>query len=151
MSFLRNRRVLKNLLIMMCLWLSFSVNFWLMNFLVNNFDNVYPSALASSLSDFLAEILGAYLYYLLGARMSFAGGYVLSCIGGIIILAYGLQHQDNFSFTFLILFAKFGISSNGNLVYVAHPDTFPAAFAATAFGFCQVFARVFTVLSPVIA
>ena len=54
MTYLRQRRVLINLLIMMVLWLSFSVNFWLINFLVNNFDNVYPSALASTLSDFLA-------------------------------------------------------------------------------------------------
>lgn len=51
----------------------------------------------------------------------------------------------------LILIAKFGISANGNLVYVAHPDTFPPLFAATAFGFCQFFARIFTIMAPILA
>ena len=136
MFFLRQRRVLINLIIMCCLWLTFSVNYWLINFLVNTFDQVYTSALASSVSDFTATLLGAYVYHLIGARISFSGFFLWSCIGGIIIIAYGLNHQESWSFTFLILFAKFGISSNGNLVYVAHPDTFPPLFAATAFGFC---------------
>lgn len=87
----------------------------------------------------------------MGARITYSSGYLQSCIGGIIILAYGLNHQDSWSFTFLILFAKFGISANGVVVYVAHPDTFPPLFAATAFGLCNVCARTFSTLSPVIA
>jgi len=82
--------VLKNLIIMCCLWLSFSVNYWLINFLVNTFDQVYTSALASSLSDFLATGLGAIIYAKIGARLSFSGFFIMSCIGGIIIIAYGL-------------------------------------------------------------
>ena len=75
---------------MMTLWLSFSVNYWLIAYLVNTFEEVYASALASSLSDFLSMAFGAYIYHLIGARISFCGFYLMSCVGGIIILAYGL-------------------------------------------------------------
>ena len=51
----------------------------------------------------------------------------------------------------LVIVAKFGISANYNIIYVAHGDIFPVLFSATAFGFCSFFARLFTSLSPLLA
>ena len=50
-----------------------------------------------------------------------------------------------------VLLAKFGISIAFNNVYLATPMAFPTALTGTAFGICNVVARVATVLSPLIA
>jgi len=50
-----------------------------------------------------------------------------------------------------VTLAKFGISSAFVIVYVATVDVFPTLFCATAIGFCNFFARVATILAPLIA
>merc|ERR1712232_1454478 len=49
------------------------------------------------------------------------------------------------------LISKFGIACSFNIIYVSHSTVFPIAFAATALGFCNFFARVFSATSPVLA
>lgn len=51
----------------------------------------------------------------------------------------------------MVLGAKFGISANFCLAYVGNSFLFPAIYSATAFGICNVFARVTTILSPIVA
>ena len=51
----------------------------------------------------------------------------------------------------LVIVAKFGVSANFNIVYVAHGDIFPVLFSATAIGYCNFFSRVFSSLSPLLA
>ena len=136
MFYLRQKRILANLLIMTVIWLTSSLDFYMINFLVNTFEEVYLCALASSIADFLAESLSAVIYPRLKARMSYFSYFTSSTIGGIIILAYGLHHQDNWSFIVLILLAKFGISSAINVVYIGHNDMFPPLFASAALGYC---------------
>ncbi len=136
----------------MCIvWLTSSLDFYLITFLVNTFDQVYLTALASSLADFVAYALSGFLYPILRARVSFTSFFSLSFIGGIVILAYGLQHQDDWTFVLLILIVKLGISAAINIVYVAHCDIFPPLFAAAALGYCNVLARIFTSMSTLMA
>jgi len=75
---------------MALIWFTASFNYFLIMFLVNEFEKVYLTALASSMSDFIAYGFSGYLYEKFGARQTFVGSFGLSMIGGIIILAYGL-------------------------------------------------------------
>lgn len=50
-----------------------------------------------------------------------------------------------------VLLAKFGISVAFNNAYIATPRVFPVKLCGAAFGICNVFARVATILSPMIA
>lgn len=52
---------------------------------------------------------------------------------------------------FFILFAKFGISSTFNVCYLANALIFPTIFAGTAFGICNIFAKLATIISPMLA
>jgi len=54
-------------------------------------------------------------------------------------------------FPILVLVSKFGIACAFNIIYVSHSTVFPIAFAATALGFCNFFARLFSAGSPVLA
>lgn len=99
----------------------------------------------------MAYAASGFLYPILKARVSFISFFGLSVAGGIVILAYGLQHQDSWTFVLLILIVKLGISAAINIVYVAHCDIFPPLFAASALGYCNVLARLFTSMSVLMA
>lgn len=92
MHFIRQKRILTNLLIMMVIWLSSSFDYYLIMYLVNTFKKVYVSAIASSLSEMAAYAVSGAYYMKLGARVTFVSSFGLSLAGGIVILVYGLSH-----------------------------------------------------------
>ena len=49
------------------------------------------------------------------------------------------------------MFAKFGVALSFGLNYISNSYLFPTLFAATALGFCNTFARLFSALSPIFA
>ena len=120
---------------MMVIWLTSSFNYFLIAYLVNTFEKVYISALCSSFSEFIAYAVSGIVYEKLGAKSTLASSFGISLVGGILILVYGLNHQTHWTFFLLVLFAKFGIASSFNVVYVAHCSIFPTLFASTALGF----------------
>ena len=67
------------------------------------------------------------------------------------ILGYGLANPQSIMFPILVLISKFGIACAFNIIYVSHSSVFPVAFGATALGFCNFFARIFSATSPVLA
>lgn len=50
-----------------------------------------------------------------------------------------------------ILLAKFGISATFNICYLANALIFPTIFAGTAFGVCNIFAKLATIIAPMLA
>lgn len=51
----------------------------------------------------------------------------------------------------MLLGCKFGISCAKSTAYLANYQVFPVAIVATAFGICNVIARVSTIFAPFIA
>ena len=103
MYFLRQRRILANLLIMMVVWLSSAFGNYLLLYLVNTFEKVYVTAIASSLASQAGYAVSGAYYMKFGARVTFVSSFGLSLAGGVVILAYGLSHQEDWSFTLLFL------------------------------------------------
>ena len=149
--FLKQKNIALNLSIMVVVWLVSSFDYYLIMYLVNTFEKVYLCAIVSSLSELVAYAVSGGLYEGIGVKASLAGSFAVALIGGLIILSYGLDHQSDWTFVLLVLFAKFGIACSMNLVYVSHCATFPTLFAATAFGYCNFLARLFCSLSPLIS
>ena len=89
-SFLRQKKILSNLLIMMVIWLTSSFDYFLIAYLVNTFKKVYLSALCSSVSEIVAYAVSGIVYEKIGARNTLASSFGISLVGGVIILAYGL-------------------------------------------------------------
>ena len=50
-----------------------------------------------------------------------------------------------------ITMAKFGISAAFNMIFIASVQLIPTIVAASVFGYCNVLARLMTVLSPIVA
>ena len=51
----------------------------------------------------------------------------------------------------VVLLAKFGLGGAFNIVFLATSKLYPAIFASTVFGICNIFARLLSILSPIIA
>ena len=94
---------------------------------------------------------GGALYTEYGVKKSLSISFGLAVGGAVMIILYGLAHQDSYMFPFFILVAKLGVSSAFNILYVSHADIFPVLFSATALGLANFVTRIFTGLSPILA
>ena len=133
------------------IWLSTSFNFYLIQFLINTFEQVYLSAIGSAASEVLAYVFAGALYQMVGLKASLFLSFGIAFSGGCSLLSFGLAHPESLMFPIQVLVAKFGIACSFNILYVSHSTIFPVAFAASALGFCNFFARVFSATSPVLA
>ena len=109
------------------------------------------SGIGSSVSDLLGYATGGILSTALGIKKTYFLGFTLGTIGGLIIIFYGLDHQEAAFFPILIFGAKYGISVAFNCAFVGHNKIFPVLFAATAMGYCNMFARIFSAFSSLFA
>ena len=132
-------------------WLVTSFNYYLIQFLINTFKQVYTSAVLSSISEIIGTACGGSLYTMYGLKQGMTMSFALALLGSLLILGYGLTHQESFLFPFFVLLAKLGISSAFNILYVSHADVFPVLFAATALGFTNFVTRIITGISPILA
>ena len=140
-----------NLFVMILVWLITVFDFYLINFLMNTFSQIFYSTIASGVSEFFAQAFGGYLFEQVGAKKSMFTSYIIAAVGGFFMLFYGLAHQEDTSFLVLVLIMKFGIASAFNITYIAHTGCFPTLFSTSALGLCTFLCRVFTAASPVIA
>lgn len=75
-------------------------------------------------------------------KLNFILAFAISTLGGIVILAWGLEHQNSIWFFLCFLMAKFGVTCTFIFVYVANAQFFPTLFAATSIGICNFTARL---------
>ena len=151
MYYLRQRKICINLSIMSVVWLATAFSYYLILSLINTFDDVYKTALASSFSELVAYAVGGILYEKLGVKWSLVACFSSSAIGGFLILFWGLDNQSSVWFLVIFLFVKFGISATYNINYAANSYFFPTLFTATAMGCCYFLASFFTSFSYVVA
>ena len=89
---LKQKRILKNLISMTIIWLCCSFNFYLIQFLLTSFDQVYLTTIFSCISDMTAYASGGAIFNCLGVKKTFFLGCFFALSGGIVILAVGLEH-----------------------------------------------------------
>ena len=91
----------------------------------------------------------AVLYYIsIGPKHTFTLSYILAIVGALLLLIYP---NDVSMIPLYVTIAKFGVAASFNTVYLASVGLIPTMFASSVFGFCNVSARCFTIMSPVIA
>lgn len=148
--FLSQRKILTNLIIMSIAWLTSSFCYYLVLSLVNTFDKVYVSGLTSSVSEMIAYIVSGLFYEKVGVKLSLILAFAISAFGGVMILAYGLAHEDSVAFFIFFLLAKFGVTCTFNINFAANSYFFPVLFCATAMGICNFLARLSSAFSFIV-
>lgn len=136
---------------MTLVWLATSFGYYLILTLVNTFDDVYEVAITNNVSEILAYFLSGLFYERIGVKLSLIVSFVISALGGGLLLVWGLGHEESTWFFVFFLLAKFGVTCTFNINYSANSYFFPTLFAATAFGFCNFLARLFSALSFIVS
>ena len=105
---------------MSLVWLSTSFGYYLILTLINTFKHVYITALSSSASEISGFILSGIFYERIGVKLSLILAFAVSTAGGVLILAWGLQHQDSVLFFIFFLLTKFGVTVTFNINFAAN-------------------------------
>lgn len=83
---------MKNLVVMTTCWLVTSFNYYLIQFLINTFKQVYETAILSSISEMVGIAAGGSLYAKMGLKMSLSMSFAMAFVGSLMIIGYGLAH-----------------------------------------------------------
>ena len=146
--FLKQRTIMVNLLALLAIWVGTVYNSYLITYLLNMLDQVYVNYICSSVSAFIAYSMGGYIFLMVGLKKSIGGAFLMSFIASLLILVYGLKHQDGWLFIVIWQFLQFGVSCTFQILYVSHSSVFPTLFSSTSFGFLNFVSRFATALAP---
>ena len=144
---IRVRRHFINLIIMVSVWIASSFDFYLLNFQMKNIKgNIFLNTFTSSLSELPAIIISGFMYKKIGMKITLISWFSIALTGGLCLLILGNANEN--LIPVFVLFAKAGVSATFNLCYLANAQIFPAIFAGTAFGICNIGAKLTTILAP---
>ena len=96
--YLKQRKIFINLIVMTITWLSASFGYYLLLPLTNSFDNVYRSALSSSVAEISAYLLSGVFAVKFGVKPSMVISFLISTLGGLLILIFGSSDENAITF-----------------------------------------------------
>ena len=147
---IRVRRHLINLIIMIAVWIASSFDYYLLNFQMKNIKgNIFLNTFSSSISELPAIIISGFMYKKIGLKTTLVFWFLVSFLGGICLLILGNSNEN--LIPVFVLFSKAGVTATFNMCYLANAQIFPAIFAGTAFGICNIGAKTTTILAPLLA
>jgi len=89
------------------------------------------------------------MYKRIGMKLTLIIWFSLSLVGGLCLMIFGDSNKN--LIPVFVLFSKAGVTATFNLSYLANSQIFPAIFAGTAFGICNIGAKFTTILAPLMA
>ncbi len=144
------KRHFRNLLLMIYIWISSSFGLYLITFQLKYLPgSIYMNTLVSSFSDIPANLIGGLLYEKYGVRLTLPIFFVISVAGSLCVIFLG-GISDTIDAIF-VMFTRVGVNTSFTLCYLANSGIFPAIFAGTAFGMCNVGAKFITIFAPMLA
>lgn len=144
------RRHFVNLLLMVYIWIASSFDMYLITFQMKYLPgNIFVNSLVSSFVDIPISIAAGFIYHSYGVRLTLPLAYGMSLCGSIALVILG--NSIPAMVPVMVMMARGGVKVALDLCYLANSTIFPAIFAGTAFGLCNIGAKAFTILSPLIA
>ena len=138
-----------NLVIMVLAWSASSFNFFIIGFYIkyipgNIFNNVISTSIADAVS---ASAVGVIVQHW-GAKKTMLASFGCAALGGILLIMAG----ENQTYILWMMFVtRFGINCAFSLCYIITAEYFPPIVCSRVFGICNLFARLATILSPLLA
>lgn len=147
------RRHLINLMLMIYIWIASSFDMYLITFQMKYLPgSIFVNTLVSSGFDIPISICAGFLYAKIGVKYTLPIFYTISLLGGIALVLVGdAEGYPSFVPPLLVMTARLGVKVALDLCYLANSTIFPAIFAGTAFGLCNLGAKLFTIMSPLLA
>lgn len=148
------RRHLINLIILIYLWVAASFNLYMISFYMKYVsDNMFISTLTACLGDIPLSIGGGFLYHHTGPRVAMPIFLAVALTGSISLATWAVPEKGIpvFLASVIVLLSRSGIKCTFDSCYLANSTIFPAIFAGTAFGFCNIGAKLVTIFSAPMA
>ena len=147
---MRQNKILLNLIILAYIWSAVAFAYYMVSFQLKYLPGgIYSNTFASCTSDIIAYICAGFVYKALGVRPTFIIGFLIGLLGSLLIVFLGSKYTA--LMPVFVLLAKFGISMNFMLIYVATVKLFPTLFCGAAFGICGMFKSILSILAPQVA
>jgi nitrate/nitrite transporter NarK len=148
-NLIKDRAMFINLVVLLFLWVASAFDYYLINFQLKYIDgDIYVNTIVSSVSEVTAYIISGALYDRIGPKISFVGSFVIGIIGSLFYITLSSTHKG--LVPLMVLGSKFGISGSFNVVYLAN-GLFPPVYSSTTFGLCNFFARLASMIAPILA
>jgi hypothetical protein len=145
-----NKKILRNMIVMVFLWIACSFSYYLINFEMKYIKgDLYINSIFGSLADCMAYGSSAFILKKIGLKNTLIVSYALGMSGMLCLFLSQTERQQ--WLTLFILVSKFGISCSFNIVWVANFQMFPVSIIGTSYGICGMVARLFTIAAPPIA
>ncbi|TNV73193.1 hypothetical protein FGO68_gene463 [Halteria grandinella] len=144
------RRHFINLCILLFAWIGSSFDYYLVSIIIKYLPgDVFVNAIVTNSADIPIAILAGVLYQFFGLKKSLFGAFILAALGGLSLVIFSATLPG--IVPVMVLFAKGGVKMTFNICYFANSQIFPAIFAGTAFGICNLGAKIATIFSPYMA
>ena len=144
------RRHLVNLCILVFLWMTASFNLYMIGFYMKYIPgSIFVSTLTASLGDIPLSILGGFLYHWKGPRVAIPVFLICATVGAISLITWVKSVES--LIPVVVLLTRSGAKCSFDSCYLANSTIFPAIFAGTAFGICNIGAKMITIFSPLTA
>mmetsp|Transcript_12196 Transcript_12196/g.13914 ORF Transcript_12196/g.13914 Transcript_12196/m.13914 type:complete len:172 (+) Transcript_12196:801-1316(+) len=141
-DFFTNSKLFVNILVMAGVWSTASACYYLINFYMKYMGgSTLKNVIANFTSELLASFVAYFIFNCLGEKKSLTLFFLISGVAGAIF-CYGFSNP--YIINVLILMAKFGVGAAFVTIYIATARIFPNEYSATAFGICNIFARIVT-------
>lgn len=111
--------------------------------------SIFVSTLTACLGDIPLSIGGGFLYHLKGPRVAMPIFLAVAICGSISLITWVKKVEA--LIPFVVLITRSGIKCTFDSCYLANSTIFPAIFAGTAFGICNIGAKIVTIFSPLTA
>jgi len=145
-----NKRNIMNLCCMVSCFVGNSFCFYLLGIQMKYIrGKFYTNNMVGALSELAAFSTSGILIKFFGIKPTLVIAYMIALLGMAALIFTSTLNQ--FWLSIMILGCKFGISCAKSTAYLANYQVFPVTIVATAFGLCNVVARVSTIFAPFIA
>lgn len=141
-----------NLICMTWVWIATQTCYFIINFYLKYIPgSEFLNFSIAGISEILAHITVGLAFGKLGPRCMFLVGFLISLAGSIPLLFQNSIGDNAALIAFFVLLAKYGCSMAYCACFISTPILFPIRIASTAFGFCNIFGRLFAASAPFIA
>ena len=146
---MRDRVYRTNLFIMVMSWSASSFCFYIIGFYLKYIPgDIFMNTMFVSVADSVSSMITGVIAQTIGAQRTMTLAFFIASIGGLCLMVVG---QDEVLIMVFIFVAKGGINIAFTLCYIISAEYFPAVVCSRVFGICNIFSRISTILSPIIA
>ena len=130
-------------------WSSSSFCFYILGFYIKYIPgDIFINIIITCVADAVSSIGAGVIAQTIGTQRTLFGSYALAAIGGVLLILFD---QNEVIIMILMMVTKFGINVCFTLCYIINAEYFPSIVCARVFGICNIFSRISTIMSPLIA